>query len=195
MKYPVKMTFKIFAMAPQIYIRDASDDEICFVQQKLFRLKEHVVVHSDSAKSSTLCEIKADRMIDWSASYHFYDRSGVPFGSVRRRGMRSIFAAHYDILDEHDKPLGTIKEENPSAKFFDAALGEIPVLGMLSGYLFHPKYILKGIDDQPKMRITKQPALLEGKFSIDKLSEFDEVDELTFLMSFMMMILLERRRG
>ncbi|MEZ6095296.1 MAG: hypothetical protein R3C03_13870 [Pirellulaceae bacterium] len=161
----------------------------------MFKLKEHVLVYSNSSKSNVLCEIKADRIIDWSASYHFFDSNQESFGCVKRKGMRSIFKAHYDVFDENDQPLAQIKEENPMAKIGDAMLGEIPVLGVLSGYLFNPKYLLTSTSGQPLMRLSKKPAFLEGKFQVDKLADFDEVDELTYLMSFMMMCLLERMRG
>lgn len=66
---------------------------------------------------------------------------------------------------------------------------------MFSGYLFHPKYLLKGVDGQPKLRMTKQAAMWEGKYTLEKLVDYDPVDELRALMAFLMMALLERARG
>ena len=195
MQYPLKMTFKIMALAPQIKVTDATGAEVCYVKQKMFRLKEAVTVFKDSSKSSTLCEIKADRVIDWSACYHFYDFNGEAFGAVRRKGMRSIWKAHYEVLDENDAHISTIEEENPMAKVADSFLGDVPVLGLLSGYFFHPKYLLTSTDGQPRLRLTKEPAFLEGRFRIDKLVEYDPVDELRALMAFLMMSLLESKRG
>ena len=195
MQYPLKAVFKIIALAPQIKVTDAAGEEVCYVQQKMFKFKEAVTVFSDSSKQSTLCEIKADRVIDWSACYHFFDSSGETFGAVRRKGMRSIWKAHYELLDENDVHVATIQEENPWAKVSDSMLGEIPILGMLSGYLFHPKYLLSSTQGQPCFRVTKEPAFLEGVYRIDKLTESDPVDELRALMAFLMMALLERARG
>lgn len=82
------------------------------------------------------------------------------------------------------------------AKVMDSFLGEIPILGMFSGYLFHPKYLLTAAaDGSPKMRLTKQPAMWEGKYTLERMYDFDDVDELRGLMAFMMMALLERGRG
>ncbi|MFK7767974.1 MAG: hypothetical protein AB8B55_12195 [Mariniblastus sp.] len=195
MQYPLSMSFKILALAPQIKVTDATGETVCYVQQKMFRLKEAVTVFTDEKKQATLCEIKADKIIDWSACYHFYDNSGESFGAVRRKGMRSIWKAHYQVLDENNQHISTIEEENPMAKVMDSLLGEIPVLGMLTGYLFHPKYLLKSVDGQPRLRLTKEAAFLEGKYRIDKLVDYDPVDELRALMSFLMMSLLERARG
>jgi len=195
MEYPLKMSFKILALAPQIRVTDATGAEVCYVKQKMFRLKEAVTVFRDSTKTATLCEIKADRMIDWSACYHFFDQSGETFGAVRRKGMRSIWKAHYEVLDEDDGHISTIEEENPMAKVADSLLGEIPLLGMISGYLFHPKYLLTSVDGTPRLRMTKEPAFFEGIFRVDKLVDYDPVDELRALMAFLMMSLLESKRG
>ena len=81
------------------------------------------------------------------------------------------------------------------AKLADAMLGEIPFLSMFTGYFLNPKYLLNSNAGESHMRVTKQPAFFEGKFQLDKLAEFDQVDELTYLMSFIMMLLLERFRG
>ena len=88
------------------------------------------------------------------------------------------------------------REENPVSKFFDSLLGGIPILGFLTGYLFHPRYGATKSDGQIAMRLTKQPAFLEGKFAIEKLDDsLTPHQEMNLVLSFMMMILLERRRG
>jgi hypothetical protein len=109
--------------------------------------------------------------------------------------MRSIWRAHYELLDEQDQLLATVREENPMAKVADSFLGEVPLLGMFSGYLFHPKYLMTASNGQPMLRLTKQPAMFEGRYTVEKLSEFDPVDELRSLMGLLMMTLLERNRG
>lgn len=195
MQYPLEMRFKIMAIAPQIKVTDASGETVCYVKQKLFKLKEAVNVFRDESQQVLLCQIKADRVIDFSANYHFYDAGGEALGGLRRKGMRSLWRAHYELLDEHDQHLATIQEENPMTKVVDSLLGEVPLLGAFSGYLFHPKYLMSSLQEQPLIRLTKQAAFLEGKYQLTKLAELDPVDELRSLMGFLMMTLLERNRG
>lgn len=195
MQYPLTMSFKILALAPQIKVTDVSGNTVCYVKQKMFKLKEAVNVFLDQTQQQLLCEIKADRIIDWSANYHFYDTSGETFGSVRRKGMRSIWKAHYEVFDENGNHESTISELNPMAKLADSFLGELPILGLFSGYLFHPKYELVDPSNVSRMTLTKQPAMWEGKFLIEKMHDYDDVAELRDLMAFMMMTLLERARG
>ena len=102
MIYPLSLSFKIVALAPQIFVRDANGQSICYVKQKLFKLKEAVKVYGDESKSQILCEMNADRIIDWSATYRFSDADGEIFGSVRRKGTRSFWKAHYEIFDEDE---------------------------------------------------------------------------------------------
>ena len=106
MQYPLQLRFKLLSLSSQIFVTDSAGEDVCYIQQKMFKFKEHVVVYADSSKSQVLCEIKADRIIDWSASYHFFDPDGQAFGCVRRKGMKSIWSAHYDVFDEQDQPLG-----------------------------------------------------------------------------------------
>jgi hypothetical protein len=135
-------------------------------------------------------------VIDWSARYFSTDASGNPIGSVGRRGWRSIWKAHYETFNPGDEtPDFSIQEENAWSKVADSFLSEIPVLGMLSGYLFHPRYLATRSNGTQAMRMIKQPAFWEGKFKLEKLGAMTPREELNLFLSFMMLILLERRRG
>lgn len=194
MQYPLTFSFKIVALAPQIYVTDANNAPICYVKQKMFKLKEAVNVFTDNTQQQLLCQINADRVIDFSANYHFTDANGNRFGAVRRKGMKSIFKAHYEIL-ENDQVILTVQEDNAWVKVMDALLGEIPILGMFTGYFFNPSYTMKTNDGVEVMRAKKQPSFFESKFLIEKFTEMDEVAELRSIMSYLMMALLERGRG
>ena len=196
LNYPLNMSFKLLALAPQIYVRDADGNTVCYVKQKLLKLKEAVTVFSDDSQQKVLCEIKADRVIDFSANYPFYDAQGEVFGRMARKGMRSLWKAHYEVFDAEDSPVSVISEENPMAKVADSLMGEVPGLSLLSGYLFHPKYSLKTADtEEIKMRLTKEPSMFEAKFRIDRLYDYDNQAELRGIMAFLMMTLLERAKG
>jgi len=43
--------------------------------------------------------------------------------------------------------------------------------------------------------LTKKPAIFEGLFVLEKLSDFSEDDELRSLLALIMVVLLERGRG
>lgn len=196
MNFPLTLTFKFFALSPQIFVNDPAGGPVCYVKQKLFRLREKIELFKDSSRTEMLATIEADRIIDWSAKYTFKSPAGGSFGSVGRRGMKSIWRAHYEVFPPAGgAPAFTIREENPMAKIVDALLGEIPIVGLFTGYMIHPKYLASRPDGTPVMRLTKQASLLERRFTIDLLSPADEGEQAALVMSFLMMILLERSRG
>jgi uncharacterized protein YxjI len=194
MNYPLQVSFKILAIAQQLSIKDATGNLIFYVKQKAFKLKEAVTVFADTEQTRALYTINADKVLDFSARYHFRDSSGNEVGSVKRQGMKSIFKARYDIFDG-ETPVMMIAEANPWTKVFDALLGEIPIVGIFTGYLFHPAYLVTHVNGTLLMRLEKQPAFLEGKFVIEKHVEMPPTEETRALLSLIMMILLERRRG
>lgn len=195
MQYPLELTFKIWTFAPKFTVKDAQGQVIFSVKQKLFKLKENIVVYQDEAQTIPLYDIKADRIIDFSARYNFSDQSGVNIGGVKRRGLRSIWRARYDIFDG-DTPNLLIQEVNPWVKVLDALFSEIPVIGMFSGYVFNPSYtVSRGEGGDVVMRLEKRPGFLSRIFTVKKVDQMSEREEIQALMSLIMMILLERSRG
>lgn len=195
MNYPLNMSFKLMALAPQITVTDAAGQLVCFVKQKLFKLKESVTVFSDAEKTRPLAMIEADRILDISAQYHF--TSAVDqrrLGAVKRRGLKSIWKCHYEILDG-DQPVMTIREDNPWIKIADAVFTNLPILGLFAGYVFHPSYTVSRNDGRPVLRLKKMPAFFEGRFQMEKLADLTPEEEVRVLLSLVMMTLLERSRG
>jgi hypothetical protein len=184
------------AIAQQLSLIDASGQLIFYVKQKAFKLKEAVTVFADEAQQRPWFMIGADRVIDFRANYTFTDTTGRPFGSMRRLGKKSLWKAHYEIFDGYNPhPVAIIKEENPWAKVFDGLFGEIPILGIFTGYLFHPSYLIQRPDGMPYLRLKKERSFIGRRFTIDKLANLDQTEELRILLAVMMMVLLERARG
>ena len=194
MNYPITLSFKLLAIASQIYVTDGSGQMIGYVKQKLFKLKEAITMFADESQTQPLYEIKADRMLDFSANYHFSDPRGNQFGSIKRQGMRSLWSAHYDI-SVGNAPAFVVREANPWVKVMDSLIGEIPVLGMFTGYLFHPAFVVTRPNGEAVMRLEKQPAFFEGRFVIEKHAHLNEQEEVCALLGLMMVVLLERARG
>jgi len=195
MNYPITLTFKLLALASQIYVRDANGNLLGYVKQKLLKLKEDINVFADENQTQLLYNIKADRVIDFSAKYNFTDASGKFLGSIKRQGMRSLWRTNYQISDANDQQLMEIHEENGWIKVIDALVGEIPVVGMFTGYLFNPAYIVSKEDKTPVARLQKQPAFFEGKFELASQAQMSESEEPLVFLGVLTMTLLERARG
>jgi hypothetical protein len=111
--------------------------------------------------------------------------------------MRSLWRAHYEVFAPGDNnPDFVIREENPWTKVADSFFGELPIIGIFAGYLFHPRYLVtRKSTGQPVFRLSKQSALWEGKFLIEKFGDANEQEETSLTLALLMLILLEKRRG
>ena len=196
LNYPLDFKFKITTLASDFNITDRNGNYVAYVRQKMFRLKEDVIVFSDESRTKELFNIKANQWIDFNASYMMTDLlTGKKFGSLARKGVRSIWKARYDIIDEKEKPIYQINEDNGWIKVFDSFLGEIPILGMLTGYFLNPSYTVKDNAGKEYFRLKKMPSLVGRRFQLERLIDIDDKDESLVVLSFLMMVLLERARG
>lgn len=194
MQYPLDLRFKLITLGQRITATDATGQPLLFIKQKMFKLKEKVQIYSDAKLTQEIFQIAADRIIDFSANYHFTDPQGTDWGSVRRKGMRSLWSAHYEVMQDGVVDM-TISEESPMKKLLESLLGDIPIIGLVAVMLLNPSYIVSRPDGTPLLRLTKKPAVFEGKFVLEKLNDLPEDDELRSLLALIMMVLLERKRG
>ena len=196
LNYPLDFKFKITTLASDFNITDRNGNYVAYVRQKMFRLKEDVIVFSDESRTKELFNIKANQWIDFNASYMMTDLlTGKKFGSLARKGVRSIWKSRYDIIDENDQLKYQINEDNGWIKVFDSFLGEIPILGMLTGYFLNPSYTVKDNAGKEYFRLKKMPSLVGRRFQLERLIDIDDEDESLVVLSFLMMVLLERARG
>jgi hypothetical protein len=194
--FPLRFTFRILTFAPRMDVVDATGRPVLHARQKLFKFREHVEIFTDGTRQTKLAEIRANKIIDWSARYSFTDAWGGEIGSLGRKGWRSIWRAHYDAFNPGDTtPDFTIREENPWAKVVDSIFGQIPLLNVLTVMLFHPRYLAARTSGAPALRLVKKPAFWQGKFDIEQPGPTSPRETMNLVLSFIMLILLERRRG
>lgn len=193
--FPVQFTFKISTFANDFTATDAEGRTIAYVRQKMFKFKDNILIYSDESKTQVNYQIQADRWLDFSAAYAFLDQNENEFGKIVRKGWRSLWRAHYEILDECQEQQYSISEENPWTKVMDNLLGEIPFLSLLTGYFFNPSYLVVNNSNQPIMRLKKLPSFWGRRFELQPIGDMDSDDDDRIMLGLMMMILLERRRG
>jgi uncharacterized protein YxjI len=193
--YPIELNFKKIALAKQAMLTDSKGNSVAYARQKVLKLKEELEVFEDKTKAKRICTIKANKVIDFSAAYHFYTENKQCFGSVQRKGLLSIWKATYLVDDSSGNQYATIKEENPFAKLVDSLLGGLPFVGFACNYIFNSSYITKSKDGTELFRLTKVPSFWGALFKIDKLAEVTPDEEIRCMMSLLMMIFLEKSRG
>lgn len=193
--FPVTFEFKISSLANDFTATDNNGKAIAYVRQKMFKLKEDISVYDNDTKSKINYKIKADKWLDFSTAYSFFDEKDNEFGKVVRKGWKSLWNAHYEIIDQHQKKQYVINEENPWIKVLDSLLGEIPILNFFTGYLFNPTYLVKNTNGKTIVKLKKLKSLLGKSFEVSKVGELDADDDDRVMLALMMFVLLERRRG
>ncbi len=196
LNYPLDFKFKITTLASDFSITDSNGNYVGYVRQKLFKFKEDVVVFNNESRSQELFNIKADRWLDFNASYRITDVvNNKNYGRLARKGMRSFWKATYNIFDENDQPKFQIREDNAWVKVFDSFLGEIPVIGMFTGYFMNPSYTVTDNNGKAYFQLKKMPSMIGRRFQLIRLIDINDEDESLVVLSFLMMVLLERARG
>ena len=162
----------------------------------MFKLKEDVIIFNDETRSRELFRIQANQWIDFNASYSITElENGKIFGRLARQGMRSLLKSYYDVLDENNALKFQISEDNAWVKVLDGFIGEIPIVGMFTGYFLNPSYTVKDSAGKEYFRLKKMPSLIGRRFQLDRLIDIDDEDESLVVLSLLMMVLLERERG
>ena len=196
LNYPLDFKFKISTLSSDFNITDKNGKYVAYVRQKMFKLKEDVIIFENDSKTKELFRIQANKWIDFNASYNITSvQDGTSFGRLARKGMRSIWKAKYDIIDNQDQLKYSISEDNGWIKVFDSLVGEIPIIGMFTGYFLNPSYSVKDNNGQVLFTLKKMPSLIGRRFQLDRLVDIPDEDESLVVLSYLMMVLLERSRG
>ena len=108
-----------------------------------------------------------------------------------------MWRARYEIYsgDSDGATEFNVSEESVLVRLIYGIFGGIPIIGFLTGYVANPTYIVTDSSGKAVMRLRKKPALWEGKFSIESLSELSAAQQTRILVGLLMMVLLEKNRG
>jgi uncharacterized protein YxjI len=197
MQYPLKLHFKLIALAPKVSLTDATGKELLYVEQKVLALREAVKVFNNSTDKDLLYTMQANQILDFGAKYNFTNAKNKDhIGAIQQEGMRSLVQASYLVFDKHDKQVYKIVQSNPMIAILDSIISIIPFAELLNGFILNPVYKVYAGDSQtPILTMKKKPSFLESNFDITKDGELQEKDELLLMLSALMVVQLERSRG
>lgn len=193
--FPLHFAFKILTPSNDFSVFDSRGGEIAYTRQKIFKLQEEVEIFRDTSRQERLFTITADRIIDFNACYTVRDGSGTVLGSIKRDGIRSLWKTRYTVADSDGRTRYTIREHNPWTAVLDGLLGEIPVLGLLTGYFFNPSYGVFDHRDTQCYLLEKQASFWERRFRLAQTARTSDDDDVLILNAVIMLMLLERNDG
>ncbi len=195
LQFPLHFTFKISTLSNDFIVKDFKGDAIGFVKQKLFKLVEEIKIYHEESKQNLIYTIKANRWLDFSATYVFYDSQEKEIGRVVRKGWKSLWRARYEIYDHQQQLILNIQENSGWVLLLDGLLREIPILNLLTNYLFNPSYKVMRPDGKVIIQLKKDRSFLGRHFTAEKLEEFKKDEEECGILGLMMMSILEKYRG
>jgi uncharacterized protein YxjI len=104
---------QVFALTGKLRFYSPQGEQVLYVEQKMFRLKEDIRVYNDDQKSQEVLLIKARQIVDWDAAYDVLDAaSGQKVGALRRKGWSSMVRDEWEVLDANDQLFGVLIEDN-----------------------------------------------------------------------------------
>lgn len=199
MQYPLRLHFKLIALAPRIKLTDAQGKELFYIEQKVLALKESVKVFNNEEEKDILYTMQANQVFDFGAKYNFtHAKTKEHIGAIQQEGIRSLFQASYLVFDKHDKHVYKIVQSNPMIAVLDSIISIIPFAELFNGFILNPVYkVYKGETETADVVLTmkKKPSLFESNFDITKDGDVNEKDELLLMLSALMVVQLERNRG
>ncbi|MBN1571930.1 MAG: hypothetical protein JW984_01900 [Deltaproteobacteria bacterium] len=149
---------KFFALAGQVYVNDGAGGLVCYVRQKMFKLKEDITVYSDESQTMPILNIKARQIIDFAAAYDIVDSAtGAKMGALKRKGLKSIIKDEWIIMDSTDNNIAVLKEES----------GLMAILSRLINLIPQRYVILMGGSGQVVGTIRQRFNIFIHKFDID----------------------------
>lgn len=193
--YPLDFKFKIGTLSNDFEATDALGNTLFYVREKILTWRDQMKIYSDSSKSELLYEIMSNKLIDFQQTFTISSTDGDVIGKVRRKTLRSFWKSTFYLMDATDHHDHTIQEKNAFVKMWDGIFGEIPVIGMLSGYFFNPSYILSTNDGEAIFELKKEPSFFGRKFKVEKLTNRSDIIEERLILSLTLMVLTERGRG
>ncbi|MDX2163522.1 MAG: hypothetical protein SF162_19565 [bacterium] len=200
-QYPLKLRFKLLAMSPQIIITDSTEQQVMYVHQKVFNIREDIRVFTDESRSTEIFRVNTERILDINSKYRFTNQTtGAYLGHVRPASLRTIWQATYLIYDQHDQPQHHIKEDNPWVKVLDSVIGSIEYIGWFTGFFLNPSFtIYRGSSredvSQPLFHLKKEPSFFESSFILSQVGEVSAEEEARILLGTLLMVQFMRRRG
>jgi hypothetical protein len=139
LNYPLELGFKIVTVGTRVRVTDAAGRQVAFVRKEKFKLKEDVRVYADEDQRGLLFRIKADRVVDFGASYSISGPDGRHLGAVRQQSMGSLWKSSYVVSDPLGAGIALIHEENPFVKVFDSLAEALPFADALGGLFLTPR--------------------------------------------------------
>jgi uncharacterized protein YxjI len=94
---------------------------IMYIKHPILRLREEFMIYEDEAQTRPMLRVKSKQIVAINFAYEITDAvSGRVFGTVRKKGLKSIVRDKFILLDAAENEIGYAEEQGASVlrRFF-----------------------------------------------------------------------------
>lgn len=202
LSFPLSLEFKL-SLLTELRVTDSGGHLVASVKEKTFSVRDEVKVYADEARRVQTHGIKAEGFLagalDWKAKRHIRRTDGTPVGALQAGGLRTLWAATYDLLGPGGEPRFTIRDDQPWLNMVESAIDAVPLIGnvvaMGFDYFVNPTFTVTDHVGQPAYRVHKKRSLLSRRFTVEELRPMAHTDDELVLLGLIQLVLRERERG
>jgi hypothetical protein len=109
--YTIRKKFWRF-LGGAFHVHAHNGELVAYANQK-FKLREDIRLYTDESMSTELLTILARKVIDFSPTFDVVDATtGTKVGVLQRKGLKSMILDEWIVMDPHERPIGSIREES-----------------------------------------------------------------------------------
>src|SRR5580704_15033917 len=109
-QYVIKRPF-LSLLCRKYYVYAPDGSLVVFLKHPLMKLRGEFTIYADDTETTPMLVVRARQVIALNMVHDVMDpNTGEKLGSIRSRGLKSIFRDVLDILDANDQPIGLIEE-------------------------------------------------------------------------------------
>lgn len=110
-----RQVFRLFGAGFHIY--DSQSAIVGYCEQRAFKLREDIRLYRTEAKTDLLMRIAARQIIDFGATYDVFDANDQHVGSLRRKGISSLFRDSWLVFDQQNQQIAQLQEDSGLLSF------------------------------------------------------------------------------
>lgn len=177
---------KFWAVAGQVHVFDENNSLVCYVRQKILKLKEDITVYNDEKMTEPVLSIKARQVVDFAAAYDVLDvLTGEKVGALKRKGWKSLLKDSWILMDAADNEIGNLGEESSGGALASRIINLIP-----------QKYIMQTSGGSTIARFDQQFAIAVHKFDIEFFDSAEpKIDRRLAMGALILLLLIEGRQS
>jgi hypothetical protein len=109
-RYVIKRPFLSW-LGRKYYVYAPDGSLVVFLKHPLMKLRGEFTIYADETETTPLLLVRARKVLALNMAHDVMDpNTGERIGSIRSRGLKSMFRDVWDILDANDQVIGLIEE-------------------------------------------------------------------------------------